>query len=468
MPISADVCVIGSGPGGYVCAIRAARLGLRVVVIEAGDLGGVCTNTGCIPTKALLRSAEVFRLAKSAAEFGVRASEVSVDLAMMMKRKDRVVGSLSRGIGSLLESAGASLIRGRAQIAAAGTVEVRLADGGFDLVTAANIVIATGSSPAVPPVPGFELPGVMTSDDALGLQDVPASMVVIGGGAVGVEWASLFATLGCQVTIVEMLDRLVPPEDAEISATLQREFTKQGMRVKVSSAVSRISGEPGEFSISVKGPDGDGEEIPTETVLNATGRVPNVRNLGLETTGVTLGKTGIETDTHMETNVRGIYAIGDVTGKKLLAHLASHQGVVAAENMAGTEAEMDYRAVPAATFCAPEIASVGLTEAQAREQHGDAVVGRFPYMASGRARAYGETEGFLKVVAGPRYGEVLGMHVIGAGASDVIAEGVLAIKLEATLDDLRDVIHAHPTFSELSGEAAWEAIGEPINTLAAR
>lgn len=468
MPIDADVCVIGSGPGGYVCAIRAARLGLRAVVVEEGKLGGVCTNTGCIPTKALLRSAEVFRLARDSATFGVNAADVSVDLPAMLKRKDRVTASLSRGIGALLKAVGVTVLEGRGRLAGPAAVEVSLSSGRTELVKAKNVVIATGSSPAIPPVPGFNLPGVITSDGALELESVPESLVVVGGGAVGVEWASFFATLGCQVTIVEMLERLVPLEDEEISAVLRTEFIRQGMKVKTSARVQAITGKPGALQVSLAGPAEAGETVACAAVLNATGRRPNVRDLGLETAGVKLGPRGIEVDAHLRTNVGGVYAIGDVTGIKLLAHLASHQGVVAAENIAGRDMEIDYESVPAATFCSPEIASVGLTEAQARERFGDAVVGRFPYMASGRARAYGETEGLLKVVAAPQYGEVVGMHVIGAGASDVIAEGVLAIKLEATLDDLREVIHAHPTFAELAGEAAWEAIGEPINTLLTR
>lgn len=467
MPLTADVCVIGSGPGGYVCAIRASRLGLKTVVVEQGDLGGVCTNTGCIPTKALLRSAEVYHLASSAKTYGVRVDGVTADLPAIARRKDRVVSTLSRGIGALLASAGVEVVAGRGRLVSPGVVEVDLNAGGPELVTARNVVISTGSSPAVPPVPGFDLPGVMTSDDALDLQEAPGSMVIVGGGAVGVEWASFFSALGCKVTLVEMLERLVPVEDEEISAALKREFTRQRISVKTSTAVKAIGGSPGEFSVTVTGPDGE-EEIEAEAVLNATGRSANIRDIGLETAGVRFGRAGIEVDERMRTNVAGVYAIGDVTGKKLLAHLASHQGIVAAENMAGNEMEIDYDAVPGATFCVPEVASVGLTEAAAREQFGDALIGKFPYMASGRARAFGEPEGFLKVVADPQYGAVLGMHIIGAGASDVIAEGVLAIKLEATLDDLRDVIHAHPTFSELVGEAAWEAIGEPINTLPSR
>lgn len=465
MAIQADVCVIGSGPGGYIAAIRAARLGLSAVVVEADRLGGVCTNTGCIPTKALLRSAEVFRLAADAASYGVHAVDVEVDFASMMKRKDRVTGSLSRGIGALLKDAGIQVVSGWGRLTGPKGVEVVTGDS-RETITAGSIIIATGSSAAVPPVPGLDGPGVITSDGALELEELPASMVVVGAGAVGVEWASLFDGLGSEVTVVEMLERAVPNEDAEVSELLRKSFVARGIGMRLGAAVQRVSGEPGAMQVEIKQADGTLEAVGCAVVLNATGRRPNTAELGLEATGVVTDRGAIVVDGQMRTNVPSVYAIGDVTGRAMLAHVASHQGVVAAENIAGGSAEMDYRAIPAATFCHPEIASVGLTEEQAVAEHGGAVVGRFSYMASGRARAYGDTEGLLKLIAEPEYQAIVGMHIIGAAASEMIAEGALAIKLEATLDDLRDVVHAHPTFPELSGEAAWEAIGEPLNTFA--
>ncbi len=465
MAIQTDVCVIGSGPGGYISAIRAARLGLSVVVVEADRLGGVCTNTGCIPTKALLRSAEVFRLAGDAASYGVQASDVGIDFPAMMKRKDRVTGGLSRGIGALLKDAGIQVVNGWGHLVGAGTVEA-LGEDSTETISAGSIVIATGSSAAIPPVPGMDAPGVITSDGALQLDEVPPSLVVVGAGAVGVEWASLFSTLGSEVTVVEMLDRLVPNEDAEISELLRKSFIGGGIGVKIGTAVQQIAGAPGAMRVDISADGGAVETLECATVLNATGRRPNTRELGLETAGVATERDAIPVDDAMRTNVPNIYAIGDVTGRAMLAHVASHQGVVAAENIAGGSEAMDYRAVPAATFCHPEIAGVGLTEEQATAEHGGALVGRFSYMASGRARSYGDTEGLLKVIAEPRYQAVVGMHIIGAAASEMIAEGALAIHLEATLDDLRHVVHAHPTFPELTGEAAWEAIGQPLNTLA--
>ena len=463
MAIQTDVCVIGSGPGGYISAIRAARLGLGVVVVEADRLGGVCTNTGCIPTKALLRSAEVFRLAGDAASYGVQASDVGIDFPAMMKRKDRITGGLSRGIGALLRDAGVQVVNGWGRLVGPGTVEV-LGEDSTEMITALSIIIATGSSAAIPLIPGMDASGVITSDGALQLEVVPASLAVVGAGAVGVEWASLFSTLGSEVTVVEMLDRLVPNEDAEISELLRKSFVGSGIGVRVGTAVQQITGSPGAMRVDVSA-DGVVETLECATVLNATGRRPNTRELGLEAAGVTTERGAIPVDEGMRTNVANIYAIGDVTGRAMLAHVASHQGVVAAENIAGGSQEMDYRAIPAATFSHPEIASVGLTEEQAAAEHGGAIVGRFSYMASGRARSYGDTEGLLKVIAEPRYQAVVGMHIIGVAASEMIAEGALAIHLEATLDDLRHVVHAHPTFPELTGEAAWEAIGQPLNTL---
>jgi dihydrolipoamide dehydrogenase len=465
VPIQADLCVIGSGPGGYICAIRAARLGLSAVVVEADRLGGVCTNTGCIPTKAMLRSAEVFHLAGDAASYGVRVTDVEADFPAMMKRKDRVTASLSRGIGALLKDAGVQVVSGWGRLAGPNTVQVETVEG-TETITAGSIVLATGSSAAVPPVPGLDGDGVITSDGALALEEVPGSMVIVGAGAVGVEWASLFATLGATVTVVEMLDRMVPVEDAEISALLRKSFLGRGVGLHLGAAVQNVSGPAGSMRVEIKKADGATETLESEIVLNATGRTPNSGELGLETIGVSTQRGAIQVDDRLRTNIPNIYAIGDVTGNAMLAHVASHQGVVVAENIAGGDSRMDYRTIPAATFCHPEIASVGLTEEQAVAEHGGAVMGRFSYMASGRARTYGDTEGLLKLVAEPKYQALVGMHIIGTSASEMIAEGVLAIKLEATLDDLRDVVHAHPTFPELTGEAAWEAVGQPLNTFA--
>lgn len=465
MPVQADICIIGGGPGGYVAALRGSQLGAKVALVEAAELGGVCLNRGCIPSKALLRCAEVYQLALHASSYGVTARQVSHDYAAMAKRKDRIVDQLVRGVRGLLKAAGVEVINGHGQLAGQGAVEVAL-DDGSDLVVAKRIIIATGSSAATPPVPGVDLTGVIDSDGALELTSLPTHIVVAGAGAVGVEWATLFALLDCEVTLVEMLPRVVPNEDADVSATLRKILVQQGVAVHTDTRIVGIAKRRDALRVELATAAGS-STLDASHVLVATGRRPNVERLGLSSAGVRYEPQGIEVDAQMRTSAPGVYAIGDVTGQKLLAHVASHQGIVAVENALGRAAAYNGNAVPACTFTHPEIASVGLTEAQARDRHGEVLVGRFPFQALGRARAHGETDGFVKVVAGAQYGEVLGMHVLGPGASDIISEGVLALQLEITLDDLRETIHAHPTFPEATAEAAWLAIGQPLHLPAA-
>ncbi len=461
MPISADVCVLGGGPGGYVAALRAAQLGARVVLVEAEELGGVCLNRGCIPSKALLRSAEVYQLVRQASSYGVRASDVSADYPAMVKRKDRIVRQLGRGVGALLAAAGVEVVRGWGQLAAPGVVEIDRGGSG-DLITAPKVLVATGSSAAVPPIPGSDLPGVIDSDGAFELEQPPGHIVIAGAGAVGVEWATLFALLGSEVSLVEMLEAVVPLEDIDVSRVMRRILIQQGVKVHTGTRIVGIKQASGGLRVELAADDSASQFSATHVLL-ATGRRPNVEGVGLKSAGVRYGRQGIAVDEHMRTNVPEVYAIGDVTGQKLLAHTASHQGVVAAENALGHEVSYDGSAVPACTFTHPEIASVGLTEAQARARHGEVLVGQFPFDALGRARAYGASDGFVKIVAGARHGDVIGMHVIGPAASEIISEGVLAIRLQATLDDLRETIHAHPTFPEATAEAAWMAIGQPLH-----
>ena len=460
MPVTADVCVLGGGPGGYVAALRAAALGAKVALVEAEEVGGVCLLRGCIPSKALLRSAEVYQLALHAGAFGVSVSGVEADYPAMRARKDRIVRQLVRGVGGLLDAAGVTVVRGYGTLAGAGVVEVDMGDSG-DLVLAPKVVIASGSSSVMPPVPGTDLPGVIDSDGAFELEEPPEQIVVAGAGAVGVEWATLFALLGSEVTLVEMLPTVVPNEDADVSAALRKILVQQGVTVRDGTRIESIAEREGGLQVSLAR-DGETSEVDATHVLMATGRRANALNLGLERMGVTHSAQGIPVDSAMRSNRTDIYAIGDVTGQRLLAHVASHQGVIAAENVMGGSAVYHDDVVPACTFTHPEIASVGLTEADARAQHGEVVVGRFPFQALGRARAFGDTDGFVKVVADSAQ-RLLGMHVIGPGASDIIAEGALALQLEATLGDLRETIHAHPTFPEATAEAAWQAINQPLH-----
>jgi dihydrolipoamide dehydrogenase len=506
-----DVAIVGGGPGGYVAAIRAAQLGLRTVVVEKERPGGVCLNWGCIPTKAMLRSADVLETVQHAGEFGVLADNVRFDYSTVLKRKDQVVKGLTDGVGSLLKANGVTVIEGHARFTSRTTLDVvgvgasPLGVGGplynapgdgrpVATVSATNVIIATGSTPATLPIPGADLPGVVTSDGAFLLPEVPGRIVIVGGSAVGAEWASLFRAFGSEVTVVELLPTLVPLEDEDMGKALARSFTKRGIRVLTGMTVSAIAagkeeglvvsiaggeGRPAETARVGEGaptPGGAGvqgtrreEDIVADNVLMAVGRRPNTAGLDLERAWVTTDARGfIPVDDQLRTSVPHVYALGDVTGRVLLAHVASHQGLVAAGVIAGHDETMDYKAVPAATFTHPEVASVGLTERAAREAGHDVVVGKFPFAALGRAQTYGATEGLMKIVAERRYGEVLGMHVIGPSASDLIPEGVLALELEATLTDIAHAIHAHPTLGEASMEAAMVALGMPVHVPPAR
>ncbi|GAB2752157.1 dihydrolipoyl dehydrogenase [Salinifilum aidingensis] len=479
-----DLLVVGGGPGGYVAAIRAAQRGLSVGVVEKERPGGVCLNWGCIPTKAMLRSAEVYETVLHAAEFGVQVDGVSLDYGTVTKRKDSVVKGLTDGVAGLLKANGVTVINGHARFTGPTTVDVHdvgepesgpdapryatePAGSVKDRVRASDVIIATGSVPVRLPLPGADLPGVITSDGAFGLEEVPRRIAVIGGSAVGAEWASLFATLGSEVSLIEMQSTLVPAEDAEVGKALGRSFSKRGIKVLTDSTVSRIDeGEDG-LRVSVDGKKP--QAVDADVVLVGVGRKPNTAQLDLEAAGVATDERGfVPVDGALRTNVEHVHAIGDVTGKALLAHVASHQGVVAAETIAGNHAAIDYGVIPAATFTHPEIASVGLTEAQATEAGHEVVTARFPFAALGRSQTFGDTEGFMKIVAGKQYGEVLGVHIIGPSASDLITEGALALTLEATLDELADTIHAHPTLGEVGMEASMAALGLPIHTAPAK
>ncbi|MFI9633944.1 dihydrolipoyl dehydrogenase [Nocardia sp. NPDC051929] len=473
-----DLLVVGGGPGGYVAAIRAAQRGLRVGLVEKERPGGVCLNWGCIPTKAMLRSAEIFQTVTAAADFGVYADNVRYDFAAVRQRKDGIVKQLTDGVASLLAANGVTVIEGHARFTGPTSVEVFEAGqspifpGGpryaaaptataTRTISASDVIIATGSVPARLPIPGADLPGVITSDGAFGLTEVPERLVVIGGSAVGAEWASLFASFGSRVTVVELQDTLVPLEDADVGAALGRSFTKRGITVLTGSTVEAIA-RTDALRVTVAGEHAG--ELDADVVLVGVGRRPNTADLGLDRAGIDTDPRGfIPVDERLSTGVEHVYAIGDVTGRALLAHVASHQGLTAADVIAGHPAHIDYTAIPAATFTHPEIASVGLTEAKARAAGHDVVTARFPFAALGRAKTFGETDGFVKIVAGQRHREVLGVHIIGPSASDLITEGALAIALEATLDELADTIHAHPTLGEIGMEAAMAGLGLPVH-----
>ncbi|MBV9169855.1 MAG: dihydrolipoyl dehydrogenase [Chloroflexi bacterium] len=479
-----DLVIVGGGPGGYPAAIRAAQYGLHVAVIEKERPGGVCLNWGCIPTKAMLRSAEVLETMQHSQDYGILADNVRLDYPAVLKRKDAVVKSLTDGVGQLLKANGVTYFNGHARFTGPRSVEVvgvgksPLGQGGplynapadgsgqpSAQLEGKNVIIATGSTPAQLPIPGVDSPGVINSDGAFMLGEIPKKIVIVGGGAVGTEWATMFSAFGSEVTLIELLPNLLPVEDEDMGRTLARSFQKRGIKISTNSTVGKI--EPNGKQLRVTVTDKDGNNPQTEEVDNVligVSRKPNTLDLNLEKTGVKTDRRGyIDVDDQMRTNVPNVFAIGDVVGKVLLAHVATHQGLVVAGVLAGHNERIDYKAVPAATFTHPEVASVGLTEKKARDAGHNVVVGKFPFVALGRAQTYGSTDGLVKIVADQRYGEILGVHIIGPSASDLIPEGVLALNLEATLEDVANAIHAHPTLGEGTMEASMVALGMPVH-----
>jgi len=462
MTVHADVAIIGAGPGGYVAAIRAAQLGAKVVCLEKRWVGGVCLNEGCVPTKALLRTAEVYALMQESSKYGVVAEQPKVDWAQAQARKAKVVKQLVGGVEVLLKRLDVQVIMGEASFAGGNTLNVRLPDG-KETVVADNIIIATGSRGMQLPIPGLDDPQIIDYAGALALEALPASVCVIGGGAIGLEFASLFSTLGVQATVVEMLPRLAPLMDASIGEGLAWSLGKRGIDIHTNTRVTGVSRTSGGFVVTMATPDGT-RQVETEKVLVAVGRVPNTEGLGLETVGLRPTRKGIEVDNRMRTAIPHIYAIGDVASEgPMLAHVASHQGVVAVENALGHHAVMDYTAVPSCIFSLPEAASVGLTEDQAREQGYDVQPGIFALANNSKALAMGDTEGFVKVVSEANHGAVLGVHIVGPHASDLVLEGTLAISLEATLDEVEHTIHPHPALGESIHEAALAARGRALH-----
>jgi dihydrolipoamide dehydrogenase len=460
-----DLAIIGSGPGGYVAAIRAAQLGLSVLLIERDSrLGGVCTLRGCIPTKALLHTADLLEEARHGGDVGVAAREVKLDLPAAMKHKEKVVRQSSNGVAYLMKKNRVDVASGFGRIAGTGRVSVTAADGTETTHAVKNVLVATGSSPRA--LPGIEIDHktVLSSDSILELPEVPKSLLVIGSGAVGVEFASMYSRFGSKVTILEVLPRIVPVEDEDISRELAASFKRQGMTVYVDARVERVTRNEGGVEVLARTSAEKTETMRAEKVLLAVGRKPLSEGIGLEAVGVATERGYITVDRNMRTSVPGIYAIGDVVPTPWLAHVASAEGVVAVEHMAGRETQpLNYDQVPGCTYCSPEVASIGLTEARARERGHEVAVGKFPFSAIGKARILNETAGFVKIVAEKKYDEILGVHIIGPAATELIAEAGAAMKLEATSEDLVRTIHAHPTLSEAIHEAAEAVAGHPIH-----
>ncbi len=458
-----DVAILGGGPGGYVAAIRAGQLGMKTALIEKEKVGGTCLHWGCIPTKALLETAEVLLLARRAGEFGVRVSEASLDLKAAMERKDRVVKKNLMGTESLLKKNKVTVIKGEGRLAAADRIGVTDSVGGTSEVGAGAIVLATGSRVGSLPMVAVDGRVVLSSDDILSLDRVPESLLVIGAGAVGVEFASIYHTFGSKVTLIEKEPRLVPLEDAEISDALQRSFARQGMEILVGATIQsvRVEGDQASSDIEVQG---QVRHLHTERVLMAAGRKPRTDGIGLEALGVELERGFVRVNERMQTNVPEIYAIGDIVPGYALAHVASHEGICAIETIAGKNPHpVNYQAIPNCTYCHPQIASVGMTEAQARAAGRAVQVGKFPFIANSKAGILGEGDGFVKAVADASTGELLGVHIIGVQATEQIAESVVARHFEATALELADVVHAHPTLAEATMEAMFATDGRSIH-----
>ena len=459
-----QVIVIGGGPGGYVAAIRAAQLGKKVAVIERDRLGGVCLNWGCIPTKALLRNAEVLSLAQRGAEFGLQVLGLTADYRIAQVRSRQIADRLTRGVAYLMRKNNITVLSGRARLRSVTQVEVQPPDdGAAQILEAEHVILATGSRERL--LPGVTLNGqrVWTSYEALQVEAAPESLIIIGAGAVGVEFATVFATYGTRVTLIEMLPTLVPLEDPEIAGVLTDVFHKRGMQILTDTTVEKIEASDQHVRVVVASPQGT-QELWAAALLLAVGRVPNSEELGLETVGVAVERGFVQVGSSQQTSIPNIYAIGDVAGPPLLAHKAMAEGVIAAEHLAGQDPKPLQRTnIPSCTYCSPQIASLGLTEQRARAVGREVKVGKFPFRASGRALAMAETEGFVKLVADAQFGEILGVHIVGPEATEMIAEVAALKTLEATLDELFLTVHAHPTLAEALLEAALAADGRALH-----
>ena len=460
-----DLAVVGAGPGGYVASIRAAQLGMRVALIERDRLGGICLNWGCIPTKALLQSSQVLSLLRRAEEFGIHVENLRGDFGIAVKRSREKAERLSKGIEYLMRKNKVAVFMGEARFTSA--KELEIADRGGKTtgsIRAERILLATGSRPRLLPDLTIDGQVVLTSTEAMLRSQAPASMVIIGAGAIGVEFADIYQAYGTAVTLVELLPTILPCEDVEITALLHRALTKKGIKILTGTRVEQVIVELGKATVRVSNSSGS-QELLGETVLVAVGRVANSEVGGLKELGVAMENGYVKVNEWMESSVSGIYAIGDLVGAPLLAHKASHEGIVAVEKMAKLDdvTPVDRKRIPSCTYCHPQVASIGLTEAKAKAEGYTIRVGRFPFSASGMAITLGETEGMVKVIADATHGEILGVHIMGAHATELIAEAGLAIALEATPEEIAMSIHAHPTLSEAMGEAALAALGRAIH-----
>ncbi len=458
-----DVIVLGSGPGGYVTAIRASQLGLNTAIIEKESLGGVCLNWGCIPTKALLKSAQVFNYLKHADDYGLTIENYDKDFDSVVNRSRNVADTMSKGVQFLMKKNKIEVIMGHGTLKAGKKVSVTSEDGSETEYEANHVIIATGArSRELPSLPqdGKKVIGYR---EAMTLPKQPKKLIVVGSGAIGVEFAYFYNAMGTEVTLVEYMPKIIPVEDDEISKQMERSFTKSGIKVMTSAEVTKVNTSGKGVKATIKTKDGE-EEISSDIVLSAVGIKTNIENIGLEELGIATDRDKILVDDFYQTNVRGYYAIGDVTSGQALAHVASAEGILCVEKIAGHHVEpIDYNNIPGCTYCFPEVASVGYTEEQAKEKGYEIKVGKFPFTASGKAQAGGHTDGFVKVIFDAKYGEWLGCHMIGAGVTDMIAEAVVGRKLETTGQEILKAVHPHPTMSEAVMEAVAAAYDEVIH-----
>lgn len=460
-----DLLVVGGGPAGYVAAIRGSQLGMKVGCIEAESLGGVCLNVGCIPTKALLSSALLVNECHSATEHGISFDNFGSDLAPAQKRSREIADKLANGVAHLFKKNKIEHIRGTGRLLGRNSVEVTNSEGDTETYTSDHILLATGSRPRDIPVLPIDENTVWSSTGALFQKEAPASLAVVGAGAVGMEFADIYNAYGSKVTVIEALGRILPVEDVDCSVALQRSFKKRGVDFHTGATVKEASVHAGGAKLTFEDKSGNIQELEVEKVLSAVGRVPNTERLNLKEVGVEVSPEGfVVVDHHMRSSVPGVYAIGDCAGNQLLAHKAMHEGVICVEAIAGeNQVAVDYANVPNCTYCNPEVASVGLTEAQAKEKGLDIEVGKFPWIGNGRALAGGHTEGFVKVIRDKEYSEILGAHIVGPHATELIAEFVIGRHLEATVEEIDKAMHPHPTLSEAVAEAALGALGRTIH-----
>ncbi len=458
-----DLIVIGSGPGGYVAAIRASQLGMKVAVVEKESLGGICLNWGCIPTKALLKSAQVFDYLNHARDYGIEVAEVGVNFSEVIKRSRSVAEGMSKGVQFLMKKNNIEVIYGYGKVLPGQRVEVTLTEGGIKIYKANNVLLATGGRAKQL----FSLPidgkKIIDYRKAMVLPALPENMVIVGAGAIGVEFAYFYHTMGAKVTLIEFYDTILPLEDKEVGKMLDKIYTKKGMQVLTSSRVLSSRIENDRVQLLVNTPKGE-QVIEADVVLSAAGVVANIENIGLELCGIQTENDKVKVNAFYQTNVEGVYAIGDIVKGQALAHVASAEGIIAVEHMAGHYPQpLDYNNIPGCTYCSPEVASVGMTEQKAKENGLDVLIGKFPFSASGKAKAAGKSDGFVKLIIDKKYGEVLGAHMIGENVTEMIAEIIVARKLETTGMQILKSVHPHPTMSEAIMEAAAAAYGEVIH-----